>query len=147
MTQERLRDFLSVFLLAAHVGVPAILVAVFLADGFTRPELTESLMVVVPMLSVISAMAVAHIIGTKKKGRSKKTAKLSSLYVAAAITLPVVFVALIALAILLKAYNLGLRSLGDFKVVLAAVETVFGTYTGGVMSSLFDNEKQKEQNT
>jgi uncharacterized membrane protein len=142
MTETRLRDTLSVFLILAHIGVPGLLLVVFVADGLTRKELTDSLTIVVPMLSLFVGLAVTHVLAVKKRSASRRTGpELSPLFVFFALLLPLLFVLLIAAVILLKSYNVGIRSFEDFKIALATLETIFGAYTGRVLASLFEKEK------
>jgi hypothetical protein len=144
MTQNQLRNVISVFLLLVHLAVPAMIFVVYLCDGFVREEMAKLLEIVVPMVAALSALAIAHIIRTKSK--KKKTGddgepELSRLFVFAAVGFPTLFVTVITALVLLKAWNIGLKSFEDLKTSLVTVETLFGAYTGQLMASLFDKEK------
>lgn len=141
MSEERLRDALSVFLLVAHAAVPVVAIVFYGIDGLTKPELVAVLAIVVPMLSVVSAFAITHIVRSRRKGRSRRGPKLSRVFATVTIVLPLLFVGLIVGAIAAKAYNLAIRSLDDLKIALSTIEAVFGGYTGTVVAALFEKEE------
>ena len=110
----------------------------FLARGLTRAEFATVLSIVMPMLATVSGLAVAYVIRSKKKLKGRiKSDQLSDLYVVVSITLPVLFAILIGAMIVMKAFNFWIASIEDLKVSLAAIETIFGAYTGKIIASLF----------
>jgi hypothetical protein len=143
MTETKLRNFVSVFLLLSHISVPVLLFVLTYFDRFTWDELKGSLPIIVPMLAAVSGFAITHIISVKKKPDGRlKDSDLSGIFVFSSILLPAFFVILIVILVLMKGYR-GWPRGDDFKMALAAVETVFGAYTGKLMGSLFEKEKTK----
>lgn len=142
MTQEQLRTALAIFMLCTHLLVPVVVFIIYLSDGFTRSELEELLKVIIPLVSTLSGLAIAYVIRTRRAPNSRRDrVKLSRLFVGMAITLPLLFVGAILSLSLLKAWNIGLSSFADLKTALATVETIFGTYTGQVITALYEEEK------
>ena len=138
MTERKLQNTVSVFLVLAHFGIVILVFALHLAGGLTAPELTTSLSIIVPMLGALTGLAVSYVIKVKKKkAMSAASGERSGIYAFTALLLPVLFVAAISALVLMKAFNWGLSSFDQFKTALAGVETVFGAYTGKVLGSLF----------
>lgn len=138
MTERKLQNTVSLFLVLAHILIVFLVFALYLAGGLRPDELTTSLSIIVPMLGALTGLAVSYIIKVKKKKAMNAAAhELSGIYVLTALLLPVVFVGAIGTLVVLKALNRGLSSFDQFKTALASVETVFGAYTGKVLGSLF----------
>jgi hypothetical protein len=138
MTERKLQNTVSVFLILAHFLILLLVLALYVKGGLTPPELKDSLSIIVPMLGALTGLAVGYVIKVKKKkAMSAASGELSSLYVFTALFLPVSFIGAIAALVLMKAYNRGLSSFDEFKTALAGVETIFGVYTGKVLGSLF----------
>jgi hypothetical protein len=141
MTERKLQNTVSLFLILAHMLIVALVFLLYLAGGLSSKELTTSLSIIVPMLGALTGLAVSYVIKVKKKkAMSAASGELSGIYVFTALLLPVLFVAAIGTLVILKVFNLGLSSFDDFKAALAGVETVFGAYTGKVLGSLFGKE-------
>jgi hypothetical protein len=139
MTERKLQNTVSIFLLLGHFAILFLVFALYLADGLTSSELTTSLSIIVPMLGALTGLAVGYVIKVKKKkAMSAASGELSGVYVFTALFLPVLFVLAIAALVLMKAFNRGLSSFDQFKTALAGVETIFGVYTGKVLGSLFE---------
>jgi hypothetical protein len=113
-----------------------LLIVMFVIGGLTQSEFTTSLSVVVPMLAALTGLAIGYVTSVKKKSQlSAFSEELAGIYVFISFLLPIVFVLAIAAAIVVKVVNY--VSFEQFKIILAALETTFGAYTGKVMASLF----------
>lgn len=148
MTQTRLRNIISVFILLAHLAIPALIFLMYIFYGFTKEEMTKLLEIIVPMVAAVSGLAITHIIRTKNATTSQHNEpRISRLFVYASLGFPTLFVVVIAGLVLLKAFNIGLVLFEDLKASLVATETLFGAYTGQLMASLFNvgDEKGKEK--
>jgi hypothetical protein len=142
MIESDLRNRISIFLIVSHLLIFLLLIATFVAGGLTQSEFTTSLSVVVPMLAALTGLAIGYVTSVKKKSQlSAFSEELAGVYVFTSFLLPIVFVLAVAGVIAVKVVNY--VSFEQFKIILAAVETTFGGYTGKVMASLFD--KQQEQ--
>jgi hypothetical protein len=142
MIESTLRNRISIFLIVSHVLIFLLLIAAFVIGGLTQNEFTTALSVVVPMLAALTGLAIGYVTTVKKKSQlSAFSEELAGVYVFTSFLLPIVFVLAVAAMVVVKAVNY--VSFEQFKIILAAVETTFGAYTGKVMASLF--EKQQEQ--
>jgi hypothetical protein len=142
MIESDLRNRISIFLIVSHLLIFLLLIATFVVGGLTQSEFTTSLSVVVPMLAALTGLAIGYVTSVKKKSQlSAFSEELAGVYVFTSFLLPIVFVLAVAAVIVVKVVNY--VSFEQFKIILAAVETTFGAYTGKVMASLFD--KQQEQ--
>ena len=138
MTERKLQNTVSVFLILAHVLIVVLVFALYVAGGLRSDELTTSLSIIVPMLGALTGLAVSYVLKVKKKKAMNAAAgELSGIYVFTTLLLPVLFVGAIGTLVVLKAFNQGISSFDQFRTALAAVETAFGAYTGKVLGSLF----------
>jgi hypothetical protein len=138
MRESALRSLLAVFLLASHVAIPALFVALYVMDGLTRDELTQLLEMVVPMVTALATFGIGYAITTKNAAATAATGgQLSRLFVAVVFAFTTLFVCTIVGLVMLKAWNIGLRSFSDLKLALAATETVFGAFTARLLATLF----------
>lgn len=137
MTESRLQNTLSVFLILAHFSILLMVLGLRLCGGLTTPEFTTTMAIIVPMLAALTGFAVTYALGAKtpKKGAAS-TAHLPAIYVFTALFFPILFVLVIAVLVGLKVYSV-FSSFDDFKMAIASVQTIFGGYTGKVMGSLF----------
>jgi hypothetical protein len=139
MTERTLQNTVSMSLILAHSLTVILVFVLYLVGGLTSPELTTSLSIILPMLGALTGLAVGYVIKVKKKRTmAAASEELSGVYVFTAFFLPALFILMIVALILMKAFNRGLASFDQFKTALAGVETIFGAYTGKVLSSLFE---------
>jgi hypothetical protein len=139
MTQESLRDRLSIFLLCGQLAIPVLVWILYLSDGFDKTEFTQISEIVVPMTAGFGGFALTHIVQSRATKR-KSSKQLRPLFVATAVGLPILFLAAVAGAVLLKAFNLGLRSFDDLKLALAALNALSGAASGTVLAALYGKE-------
>lgn len=141
MIESDLRNRISVFLIVSHVLIFLLLIVTFVVGGLTQSEFTTSLSVVVPMLAALTGLAIGYVTSVKKKSQlSAFSDELAGVYVFTSFLLPIVFVLAVAAVIVVKVVNY--VSFEQFKIILAALETTFGAYTGKVMASLFDKQQE-----
>jgi hypothetical protein len=141
MIESDLRNKISFFLIVSHVLIFLLIIVMFVMGGLTQPEFTTSLSVVVPMLAALTGLAIGYVTSVKKKSQlSAFSEELTGIYVFTSFLLPIVFVLAIAAMIVVKVINY--VSFEQFKIILAALETTFGAYTGKVMASLFDKQQE-----
>lgn len=136
MKEWQLRSWISVLLISSHTFVAVLVLVFFLMGGLTETQFTTLLAIFVPMLASTS-LAVGYTIKVKKRSAMTAAAdELSHLYVFFAIFLPVLFFLLVTALITMKAQNI-ISSFEHLKLSLAAVETLFGAYTGKILASLY----------
>jgi len=102
----------------------------FVMGGLTQPEFTTSLSVVGSDAGALTGLAIGYVTSVKKKSQlSAFSEKLAGIIcVSLRFLLPIVFVLAIAAVIVVKVINY--VSFEQFKIILAALETTFGAYTG-----------------
>jgi hypothetical protein len=140
MTEQRLRDRLSIFLLCSQIAVPAMVAVAYFCDGFTKEEFTQINEIVTPMVAAVGGYAITHIVKTRNRVSKPDRASLNGLFVGTVVTIPIIFVILIAAVVGMKAFNWGIRDFEDLKVVLATLNTLFGATCGTLLASLFEKE-------
>lgn len=136
MTETKLRTWISIFFMVSHVFILLFVVVLHMQKHFDDKEFTTTMGILVPALSALTTLAVSFAISVReKKTYSERTAKLSGIYVFTALLFPTAFVSILFVLVLLK--GMDRFAFEQFKISLAAVETIFAGYTGKVMASLF----------
>lgn len=141
MAEETLRIRLGLFLIVAHFGILLMVIVFWLAGGFLREEMTTSIAIIAPFFAAYTTAIIRHLIKTKHptpdQGRP-----VTSAFVFVSFLTPSLFVLLVAGAVVLKAFNVGLTSFEDFKILLGTAETGFGVYVGQLIYSLFEQPEE-----
>lgn len=139
MTESKLQSSLSIFLLVSHVCVPLVVLALFVMRCFEDKEFSMIMAILLPMLGTISGLAFNYILASRTKPMvGENSVKVSSVFAFAAFFLAILFVSAILTLVVLRAYRV--LHLEPFKISLGATETIFGAYTGKVLSSVFNKD-------
>lgn len=133
----RIQLGLALTIVGCNVLVPGVILVLWMMDGYDREEAVALLQIALPALSWGCGLAVAHIFAVPEKGRRERTAnkaKSETKKLNVAELLAVAFVATATTcaiaALILKAYNIGLKSFEDLKFALACGEASLGAATG-----------------
>ena len=140
MSEQRLRDRLSLFLLGGQFAIPAMILLAYLNDGFTKDEWTQLNEIVMPMVAAFGGLAVTHIVRSRTRRQKEERKQLTPLFVGMTVALPAAFLAFIFAVVALKAFNLGMRNFEDLKATLAVLNALFGATSGTLLASLFEKE-------
>ena len=137
MTETKLRTVIGVFFMISHVLILLVVLVLFLSHRLTEGEFTTTMGIMVPALSALATLAITYAISVKaKKQYAARSERLSGIYIFTALLFPTAFVLMLFGLVLMKGLD-GFSSFEQFKLSLAAVETIFAGYTGKVMASLF----------
>ena len=142
MNEIELRNRLGIFLIVAHFGILLLIIAFWLHGGFLVDEMTTAIAIIAPFFAAYTTAILRYIIDSKHhvaaRGRD-----VTPVFAFMAFMIPSLFIALVAAAVVMKAFNIGLTSFEDFKILLGAAETIFGVYVGQLIFSLFEQQKKK----
>ncbi len=141
MTERQVRTRVGIFLVVSHIAILLLLVLLSLADGFTPPELTTSIALIVPVFAGSTTAIVKSFVDNRKQVADQSPA-MDRPFVVIAFLLPGVFVGFLVLIIVLKAFNWGIADFEHFKGFLALGETGFAVYLGYVIQSLFAGKNE-----
>jgi membrane protease YdiL (CAAX protease family) len=136
MTENKLRDYIGIFIIVANILVVGVTIALYFLGGFLFEEVTTTIALIVPMFSVYTTAIIRSIIANRLQS-GDSSAKVTASFLFIVWIFPAVFTAYLISLILLKSYNIGFSSFEQFKAFLIASETIFGTYIGVVLSSMF----------
>ena len=137
MNEVSLKNRLGIFVALSHFILLLLVIVVWLAGGFLTEEMTTTVAIVAPFLATYTTAIIKYIVESRTKiAAHGKT--VTGIFAFMSFCLPGLFVSVLAVAILLKAFNIGLRSFEDFKIMLGTTETIFGAYVGQLLFSLFE---------
>jgi hypothetical protein len=149
MTENSLRDNIGIFIIVANLLVVGIALVMYFLGGFLFAEVTTTIALIVPMFSVYTTAIIRSIIARRRQSVDSSHTVTKS-YAFVVWFFPVVFTAYLIVLVVLKSYNVGFSTFEQFKAFLIASETIFGTYVGIVLSSMFrikeDNAGRKAAN-
>jgi hypothetical protein len=146
MTEMHLRNQIGVLLIASNMLVVASTIVLFFLNGFLYNEMTTTIALVVPMFSVYTTAIIKSIIANRTNTKDE-TSIVSPQYVLISWVLPSIFTIYLVVIVFLKAFNVGFASFEQFKGLLVASETIFGTYVGLIVGSMFEIGKGKEKSS
>lgn len=141
MNEIELRNRLGIFLIVSHFGILLLIIAFWLRGGFLVDEMTTSVAIIAPFFAAYTTAILRSIIDSKHRTAARGRA-VTPVFAFMAFLIPSLFIALVAGAVVLKAFNVGLTSFEDFKILLGAAETIFGVYVGQLIFSLFEQQKK-----
>lgn len=123
-------------LLAAHVTVLVLLAVFRWAGGLVPEEFIACAGIVTPLLAATAAVTLVGFWLPQDSARMQQVDTRT-------ILVPYLFVAMIALLVVLKSMNIGtMSSPTGFEFGLAVVEAAFGAYTGVALSQLLQNRRE-----
>jgi hypothetical protein len=140
MTEIELKNRLGLFIVASHFGILILVIMFWLSNAFLTEEMTTTVAIIAPFLTTYATAIVRYIIDSRHDV-SPVSKPLTGIFVLVTFAIPGAFVVLIAGAIILKAFNVGLDTFENFKIMLATTETIFGLYVGQLLFSLFERPK------
>lgn len=136
MTKTRIRDFIAVLFVLSHFWLILLVGILYVYRGFTFEEMTTTIAIVVPMTAAYTTAVVRFVLsGQDMHGDSGAVERF--VYVFISLFIPILFVAVLTALIFLRAYNVGVSTFEQFKILLGIVEAVFASYVGLVISALF----------
>lgn len=142
MTENKLKDEIGIFIILANLLVVGVALTLYFLGGFLFEEITTTIALIVPMFSVYTTAIIKSIIDHRNESVDS-SAQVTKSYVFIVWIFPVLFTAYLVSLVLLKSYNIGFSSFEQFKTFLIASETIFGTYVGLVLSSMFRIKQDK----
>lgn len=135
MTEGRLRNGLALFVLSTHCLIPLVAFGLFLVDGFLYEELTTTLGLVVPLFAA-SVTAITRFI-IRNRSSADSLVRVNGAFVVLSYGLASFLVLAVVGLMVLKAFNYGLSSFEQFKVLLGISQGVYGVYLGRVITALY----------
>lgn len=137
MTEGNIKKWLGVFLVSVHFLILLLVILFWLLGGFLTEEMTTTIAIIAPFFAAYTAAVIRYVISTKYQTASLER-PVSGVFVVFAFGIPAMFAIVVAGSVALKAFNLGITSFENFKIMLATAETVFGVYAAQMIFSLFD---------
>jgi hypothetical protein len=146
MNEVALKNRLGIFIIVSHFGTLVLVLVVWLAGGFLTEEMTTTVAIIGPFLATYTTAIIRYIAESRNKV-SARGKPVTGIFVLISFCLPAAFVILLIAAVMLKAFNVGLRSFEDFKIMLGTTETIFGVYVGQLIFSLFERPEAEAPET
>jgi hypothetical protein len=140
MTEPELKNRLGLFVIASHFGVLLLVLFFWLSNNFLTEEMTTTVAIISPFLATYATAIIRYIIESRHD-LAPKGPPLTDTFVLITFAIPGVFVFVIAGAVILKAFNIGLNTFENFKIMLGTAETIFGVYVGQLIFSVFERVK------
>jgi len=144
MNEVSFKNRLGIFLVLAHFGILTLVVVLWLNEYYLKEQMTTAISIIAPFFATYTTAIIKYMISGKNQ-RGGRGRVLSEGFVFIGFLVPLLFVSFVASAVILKAYNIGLKDFEDFKIMLGTAETIFGVYVGQLIFSLFEQPKAAEK--
>lgn len=140
MNEIKLKNQVSLFLIVFQFLLVGLVFLCHLLGGFTFSEFTDSLALMLPMITVYTSGMVKYIISNRNNSISlNNVTQINKTFVFLTWFLIGLFVSSLLGIILLTAFNY-ISDFDHFKALLATIETLFAAFTGSVISALIDKQ-------
>lgn len=123
----QLRSIIIGVIFFGYVAILLALITCWMLGGFDFDEFTTTLAVILPLVGAHIATIISFS-QNNPRGLDKDGDVVMALPSAIALTVPILFVALMFLALLAKAFNVTTISFEQFKILLASINGMFGAY-------------------
>lgn len=123
----QLRSTIISVIFFGYIAILINLIACWMLGGFDFDEFTTTLAVILPLIGAHIATIISFS-QNNPRGLDKDSDSIMMLPGAIALTAPALFVTLMFLAILAKAFNVTSITFEQFKILLACINGMFGAY-------------------
>ena len=140
MNELKLKNRVGLFLIIAQFALVTLVFVLYLFDGYDYPELTDTIALMFPMLSVYTAGIVKFFISNRNNVTTTRAqvGTITSQFVFITWFFSGFFVFLLFAVVILKPFQV-FDNFEQFKGFLATIEGLFGGFTGAVISALLDD--------
>ncbi|MBP0019866.1 MAG: hypothetical protein J7647_20220 [Cyanobacteria bacterium SBLK] len=146
MKESRFKNSVGFFIVVFHFSIILLTIGLHVMGGFSFEQMTTTIALIIPMVGVYTTAVAKHFIATQSI-KNIKSKDISRDYVWFTIfILSVYFSSLISL-IFLKSFNIAFSDFEEFKTMLGLLQTAFGVYAGLILSSMFEIEITKVEET
>lgn len=136
MTKTQVENRVGLLMVLANVAVLLLAVVLYAIGGLLFDEFTTIVAIVSPMFSVYTTAIIKHFMA-KAVHKVDRSRRVTPQYALISLFMPVAFSVLIIGSMVFKASNLVFATFEDFKNMVIAAETLFGTYVGSVLAEIF----------
>jgi hypothetical protein len=137
MTKTQVENRVGVLMVLANVVVLLLAVLLYGIGGLLFDEFTTIVAIVSPMFSVYTTAIIKHFM-TNSAHKADRSPRVTAQCALLCLLMPIAFTVLIVGAMVFKASNLVFATFEDFKNMVIAAETLFGTYVGSVLAGIFE---------
>lgn len=136
MNEIKLKRQVGFFFVISHFLILILILAYYFLGGFLYSEMTTSLSLIIPLLSVYTLTIIKFFFKDRYK-INQKGRKITLQFAFINWFVPVLLFLYLITIISLKAFNKVFSSFDEFKGMLTMTEAVFGGYFGFIIPSLF----------
>jgi hypothetical protein len=141
MSEKTLATTIAAMFLVANFFTIFLVVAMHALSGFTFDEMTTTIAILIPVFlgysTVIIKFASSHRDSTKP---AHKDNIQTFLFTFAALFVCSMFIIAIIALVLMRAFNFGVASFEQFKILLGLTQSAFAAYVGIIVSALFSSD-------
>lgn len=136
MNETKARTWITIWLLGGNLITFLVVLTLWLSGGFSSVEFKQIILLLTPLLFAYGLPVLRSALASRSiTSGNNQNITATAFWLLVAIP-PFVQVMTVSLCIL-KAFNIGMQSFDDFSIALGSVQTLFGAFTGLVVSTLF----------
>lgn len=138
MNESVLRNNVGIFLIVSQFILVIVVFISYLLGGYNFDEMTTTIAIMFPMLGAYTTGTVKYFISNRKQKKvPSQNEYVTKQFEFITWLIPSLFVCGLGSIIIIKPFN-GFETFEQFKTILAVVESIFGGFTGYIMSALLE---------
>lgn len=144
MNETTLKNRIGIILILGHFGILLLVLLFGMTGNFLiKEQMMTAIAIIAPFFASYTTAIIAYLV--KTRGQLTPDGNIvSNIFRFVGFLLPSLFIAMVALEVILSAMKLGaLADFENFKLILGATETVFGIYVGQLIFSMFQRVTQQ----
>lgn len=143
MKESKFKSSVGFFIIGFHFSIILLIIGLHtIIGGFSFEQMTTTLALIIPMVGVYTPAIVKYFNNTKSMQHIKSKNVSRDYILLTRWVLGIYALALISI-ILLKSFNIAFSDFEQFKTMLGLIQTAFGVYVGMILSSMFEAETSK----
>ena len=137
MNELNLINKIGIFLIISQFSLVIIVFLFYLAGGYNFDEMTTTIALMFPMLSVYTT-GIVKFFTRNRNEISVRQSRVTRQFVFIVWFFPIMFVLALGFIIIIKPLQ-AFTNFGEFKTLLSIIESLFGGFTGYVISVLLES--------
>lgn len=143
--EKKFKYSIGLYLIFAHLVVIVSLIVLRIIGGFETDEFTTIIGIVTPMFAGFTTSVIMFIINDRYNVNVNPNVNISPAFRFLSYLFPFLFTLSILTAIWLQGYNKAFSNFEDFKSFILVMESLFATYSGYFIYTLFEKKKPDDQ--
>jgi hypothetical protein len=142
MSERNLAAFIGIAFVVSNFLTIFLVIALYALRGFTFEEMTTTIAIIIPVFAAHTTTIVKFAAKHRDVNNvAHQENRQTFLFTFISIFVTTMLIIAVIGLVFMRAFNIGLTTFEQFKIMLGGIEAVFAGYAGLVVSALFGPEK------